>query len=376
MVDGGGCQEQTTQQRENARAEKPSAIHSQVSEVNGPSTNTRWALVGCGWVARDFVAPALRASGRTRLAAACDPDPEALATVAPKGSSTARFAELGALLAETDVDAVYVATPNHTHSALVREAAEAGARGILCEKPMARTPAEAEAMLAACEKAGATYATAFDQRFHPAHRRLREMIAEGALGTVTQVRIHYACWTPPEWTPDPDYPHDNWRADPQRAGGGAFLDLAPHGLDLTQMLLGEKVAEATAFLQHRRVHDYDVDDAATLAGRTASGALLSLDVAYNCPDAYPRRRLEVIGTEARAFARNTMGQDAGGTLTLTRPDGSEQRVAFDQEREPFAAQIEAFTRALQAGEPFGFPPERDLHTMRLLAAAPSNATVS
>jgi len=220
---------------------------------------------------------------------------------------------------------------------------------------------------------GTVYATAFDQRFHPAHRKLRALLADGALGTPTQVRIHYACWTPPDWTPDPAYPHDNWRADRARAGGGAFLDLAPHGLDLTQMLLGERLTEATAFLQHRRVHDYDVDDGATLVGRSESGTLLSLDVAYNCPDAYPRRQLEVIGTEGRAFAENTMGQDAGGTLTITRPDGSESAVPFDPTAEPFARQIDAFSHALCTGEPFGFPPERDLHTMRLLSEAEPTA---
>jgi predicted dehydrogenase len=342
-----------------------------VSNANGRPTN--WALAGCGWVARDFVAPALRTSGENRLVAACDPDAAALRTVASDDGRVARFDHLAALLAEADVDAVYVATPNDTHPALVIDAAEAGVSAVLCEKPMARTLPESEAMVRACDEHGTVYATAFDQRFHPAHRKLRALLADGALGTPTQVRIHYACWTPPDWTPDPAYPHDNWRADRARAGGGAFLDLAPHGLDLTQMLLGERLTEATAFLQHRRVHDYDVDDGATLVGRSESGTLLSLDVAYNCPDAYPRRQLEVIGTEGRAFAENTMGQDAGGTLTITRPDGSESAVPFDPTAEPFARQIDAFSHALCTGEPFGFPPERDLHTMRLLSEAEPTA---
>ena len=67
---------------------------------------------------------------------------------------------------------------------------------------MARTLAEAEALAEAVRQSAVTYATAFDQRFHPAHQALGRLIADGALGTVTAVRIRYACWTGPDWSPD------------------------------------------------------------------------------------------------------------------------------------------------------------------------------
>ena len=232
---------------------------------------------------------------------------------------------------------------------------------------MARTAAEAEGMVEACRAAGVAYATAFDQRFHAAHRRLRALVAAGTLGTVTCVRIHYACWTPPDWQPA-EYAHDNWRVDPARAGGGAMIDLAPHGLDLVQTLLGEPITAVACLLQ-RRVFDYPVDDGATITARTASGVLVSHTVAYNRPDVFPRRELEVIGDRARALAVNTMGQTPGGRLTLTGLDGVEREVSFaDEDRSPFVAQVEAFAACLLAGEPFPFPPERDLHTMRLVEA--------
>jgi predicted dehydrogenase len=222
-------------------------------------------------------------------------------------------------------------------------------------------------MVRACTEAGVPYATAFDQRFHAAHRRLRALIAEGALGTVTCVRIHYACWTPPDWQPAA-WAHDNWRADPAVAGGGAMLDLAPHGLDLVQTLLDEPIVRVSCLLQ-RRVHAYAVDDGAVLTARTASGVLVSHVVAYNRPDAFPRRELEVIGTRGRALATETMGQSPGGRLTLTDADGGVRDVPFaDEDRSPFLAQVEAFGAALLAGRAFPFPPDRDLHTMRLLDA--------
>ena len=331
-----------------------------------------WGVVGAGWVARDYVGPGIAASANGRVVAACDLSPSALDAFLP-AHDIERTHSLDALLARDDVDAVYVATPNDAHLGPVRAAAAAG-KAVLCEKPVARTLAEAEALLDAVREAGVAYGTAFDQRFHPAHVALREIIEDGALGTVTAVRIRYACWTGPDWAPD-ENPHDNWRADPERAGGGAFLDLAPHGLDLTQVLLGEPLTDVAALLQHR-VHDYAVDDGAALVARTAGGALLNLSVAYNCPDAFPRRELEVVGTRGRALALNTMGQTPGGALTLTDAEGGVADVPFDAEASPFRLQVEAFADALLRGEPFAWSPEHDLHTMRLLDAAMGEPSVS
>ena len=331
----------------------------------------RWGVVGCGWVARDYVGPGIEASGNGRVVAACDLDAAALAAFLPHRDML-RTASLDALF--DTVDAVYVATPNDAHAGPVALAARAG-RAILCEKPMARTLAEAQAMAEAVRAAGVIYATAFDQRFHPAHQALRDLIEAGKLGTVTQVRIRYACWTDPDWSPD-GRPHDNWRADPDRAGGGAFIDLAPHGLDLTQMLLGEPLTAVAALLQHR-VHAYAVDDGGALVARSASGALLNLSVAYNCPDAFPRREIEVAGTRARALALNTMGQTPGGSLTLTdAATGAVRDVPFDALASPFQRQAAAFGEAVLGRAPFPFSVERDLHTMRLLEAASAQPSVA
>ena len=336
-----------------------------------------WGVVGTGWVARDYVGPGIEAGRNGRVVAACDVSRPALAAFLPERDDLFRTADLGALLARDDVDAVYVATPNDAHLGPVVAAARAG-KAVLCEKPMARTLPEAEAMAEAVRAAGVPYATAFDQRFHPAHARLRELVAAGDLGTVTAVRIRYACWTGPDWTPDGAGRQavvDNWRADPERAGGGAFLDLAPHGLDLTQALLGEPITDVAALLQ-RRVHDYAVDDGAALVGRTASGALLNLSVAYNCPEAFPRRELEVVGTRARALATNTMGQTPGGTLALVdATTGQARDVRFDREASPFERQAEAFADAVLSGRPFPYPLAGDLHTMRLLDAATREPSV-
>lgn len=336
--------------------------------LSGDEATLGWGLVGCGWLATDFAAPAIHASRNGHLAAAFDPRrPAAEAVGAERVHGSLR-----ALLADPGVGAVYVCTPNHLHAEHAVAASEAGVP-CLCEKPMARDAAEAERMVAAVERGGAPIATAFDQRHHPAHLELKRRIDAGELGTLTCVRIHYACWTGRDWAPEGHRDHDNWRVDPARAGGGAMIDLAPHGLDLFQTLVGERVADVSCFLQ-RRVHgDTPVDDGAVINARTASGVLLSQAVAYNRPEAFPRRTLEVYGTEAMARCENTMGQDPGGTLTLTRAAGGPpETIEFPMDgRSPFLNLVERFADAVlgrRAGAAWPLDPRADLHTMRLLDA--------
>jgi 1,5-anhydro-D-fructose reductase (1,5-anhydro-D-mannitol-forming) len=317
-----------------------------------------WGIAGCGWVARDHALPALLDTPGARLVALHDRDAAAPARMATDAPATD---DLAAFLTTPGLDAVYVAVPNAAHRGVVEAAAAAG-KAVLCEKPLAGDVDDAEAIVAAAGRAGVLLGTAYDQRWHPAHVRLRELMPE--LGKVTAVRVVYCCWLPADWSPD-GRPHDNWRVDRARAGGGAAIDLAPHGLDLAGVLLGEDVGALSATLQ-TRVHGYAVDDGALLAGRTPGGVLVDLHVAYNTPDALPRRRLEVVGTRGLAVAVDTMGQTAGGSLTLYRPDPVDVGFAGTA---PFAAQFASFTAATAGTAPWPYPPERDLALHRLLLAA-------
>jgi predicted dehydrogenase len=323
-----------------------------------------WGIAGCGWVARDFGAPAIAASGNGRLVALYDPDPASLERIAADDKMVKRETSLDAFLHTPGLDAVYVAAPNHVHRTLV-EAASAAGLAVLCEKPMALDAEDARAMVSSCARHGVFYATAFDQRFHAAHRHAARMIAEDAIGRVTALRIVYACWVGSSWS------DDNWRIDPSRAGGGAMFDLAPHGLDLAAMLLGEKLDTAYV-LGQRRVQDYaragGVDDGAIIAARTASGVLVQLHVAYNCPEFLPRRRLEIVGDRGQITMTDTMGQTPGGSLRLQTADGPAREIEVEGiGNSPFAAQIAAFGDHLLGVRPFGFTAEQDIRTMILLA---------
>ena len=320
----------------------------------------RWGIVGFGWVARDFMAPGIAAAG-DRVAAVCDHDPSARGA-AERLDATAH-ADLDGLLGER-LDAVYVATPNHLHRGAVEACLAAGVP-VLCEKPMAATLSDASAMVAAARSTGILLGMAFDQRRHPAHVAIRNAIANGFIGMPTAIRIVYGCWLDRDWSAGTRGRTDNWRIDAVRAGGGAVIDLAPHGLDLADMLLGEPVVALAGLLQ-RRVQGYDVDDGGMLVGRTARGVLVGLHNSYNTPETLPRRRLEIVGTRGQIVATDTMGQDPGGSVFFTDALNCDKRpLAFDAALSPFTEQARAFAAAVR-GEPHDFDPARDLAALRLL----------
>ena len=325
----------------------------------------RWGIAGFGWVARDFAAPAIAGSSNGVLAAIYDISEKSRQQAASLLPNASLHSVLDSFLAE--IDAVYVATPNHAHRQIVEEAACAGV-AVLCEKPMAVTLEDAKAMVTACARANVLYATAFDQRFHPAHLHAASMIHHGALGRVFAVRIAYCCWL------DSKFQDDNWRIDHTRAGGGALMDLAPHGLDLASFLLAERLTDIASLAQ-TRVQDYAVEDGAMIIARSTSGVLVQLHVAYNCPEVFPRRRLEVLGTRAQLVAYDTMGQTAGGTLTMTdAATGASLDVTVPGAgRSPFLNQMEAFADACLANAAFPHQPSQDLQIMALVEQAQRQA---
>ena len=145
-----------------------------------------------------------------------------------------------------DVDLVDICTPGFTHAEIAIAALEAG-KHVLCEKPLANTVAEAEAMTAAAAEArahGVRAMVGFTYRRVPAIALARRLVAEGRIGEIRHVRAQYL----QDWIADPEAPL-SWRLDKSKAGSGALGDIGAHVIDLTQHITGDRVREVSGRLE-------------------------------------------------------------------------------------------------------------------------------
>jgi predicted dehydrogenase len=179
-----------------------------------------------------------------------------------------------------DVDVFYNLGPNHLHAEPSIAALDAGIP-VLCEKPLARTLAEAERMAAAADAADLPTACAFNYRFVPAIRYAKQLIDAGELGEIRHIRARYL----QDWLVDPEAPW-SWRNDADLAGSGALGDLGAHSIDLVRFLVGDRVGDITelggqlrTFVDERPVEGSEerrsvtVDDAYSAQVTFESGAM-------------------------------------------------------------------------------------------------------
>ena len=216
------------------------------------------------------------------------------------------------VLERDDVDLVDVCTPGDTHAEIAIAALEAG-KHVLCEKPLANTVAEAEAMADAAAKAaarGVRSMVGFTYRRVPAIGLARQLVAEGRLGQIRHVRAQYL----QDWISDPAAPM-SWRLDKQKAGSGALGDIGAHIVDLTQHITGQTLTGVSALLETfvkerplpaaagslsgvagEGTGTVTVDDAAVFLGRFSGGALASFEATRFALGRKNAIRLEINGS--------------------------------------------------------------------------------
>ncbi|QDV90463.1 1,5-anhydro-D-fructose reductase [Phycisphaerae bacterium RAS2] len=297
----------------------------------------RWAIVGCGRVAQRRVAPVFARLEGAILHAFCSRDAARAREFAGQFGAPAAHGSLDDLLADRDVDAVYVALPNVLHAPTAMRCLAAG-KHVLCDKPLALSADEARAMAGAARKAGRTLSVLHQQRFHPANQRLLELIRTGALGRLLSIRIHIGFFYPPG---------DLWRLDPARSGGGAWMDLAPHALDM--MLQCGGPLRVIGGRVRNLCFDYPVEDDARAEIAFESGAVGTVETSY-CAHAYGGR-IEAYGDRASYIADGTM-QAAPRYRTMLRKAGDEMEI---DERaatvDCFELAVQDFSAALLEGRP-------------------------
>ncbi|MEZ0447243.1 Gfo/Idh/MocA family protein [Cellulomonas sp. ICMP 17802] len=214
-----------------------------------------------------------------------------------------------ALVTRDDVDLVDICTPGDTHAEIAIAALAAG-KHVLCEKPLANSVEEAEAMVRAAEASTGLAMVGFTYRRVPAIQLARTLVATGRIGTVRHVRAQYL----QDWIADPQAPL-SWRLDKQKAGSGALGDIGAHIVDLAQFVTGEQVTGVSAVLEtfvherpvaseHSGLHGtagtstgpVTVDDAAIFLGRMSGGGLATFEATRFAWGRKNAIRLEINGS--------------------------------------------------------------------------------
>jgi predicted dehydrogenase len=240
---------------------------------------------------------------RPAMAALCGRDARAAMAAARRYGWAAAETDWRALIERDDVHLVDVCTPGDLHADIAIAALEAG-KHVLCEKPLANTLAEAEAMAAAAAQAssrGIRSMTGFNYRRVPAVALARELVAEGRIGQIRHVRATYL----QDWLADPAFPL-TWRLQRERAGSGALGDLGAHIVDLAQYLTGELISGVSGvtatFIGERPLpgggpHSgpVTVDDAVLFTARLSSGALASFEATRFAAGRKNQLRIELNG---------------------------------------------------------------------------------
>jgi 1,5-anhydro-D-fructose reductase (1,5-anhydro-D-mannitol-forming) len=234
-------------------------------------TVVRWGIIGCGDVTEVKSGPGFSRAEGSQLVAVMRRSGSLAADYARRHGVPRWYDNAAALIADPEVDAVYVATPPDSHADYALAVAAAGKPAYI-EKPMARHAAECDRMVEAFARAQLPLFVAYYRRRLPCFMKAWELLAAGAVGRLTGVTYRLS---------QPQHRKGRiWRTDPLLAGAGHFLDVGSHALDLLDYLLGP--LEDVDALAANTASAYEVEDAVALTFRAPGGALGSMSWNFAC----------------------------------------------------------------------------------------------
>ena len=274
------------------------------------SKGLRWGLIGASTIASEHMIGAMRANGG-----------DVVAVLSSDASRGQRYAEthgiprsttdLAALAEAPDIDAVYISTTNELHRDQVFAAAAAG-KHVMCEKPLALTLADAQAMVAECKRHGVVMGTNHHLRNAAPHRAMRNAILEGRIGKPLFARVFHAVYLPPHL--------QGWRIRTPGAGGGVILDITVHDADTLRFVLGDEPESVTAMVSCAGMGEAGLEDGVMGVVRFAGGVLAQFHDAFTTR--YATTGFEVHGEEGSLVATDCMTQQPKGEVALRTAAGA------------------------------------------------------
>jgi 1,5-anhydro-D-fructose reductase (1,5-anhydro-D-mannitol-forming) len=276
----------------------------------GEQRKTGWGLIGASTIAAEHMIGAIRAQPGHAVLAVASGSRQRGEDFARRHAIASAYGDVDSLLRHPGIDAVYISTTNELHHGQVLAAAAAG-KHVLCEKPLALTVADALAMVRACRDAGVVMATNHHLRNAATHRRIRELVAAGAIGKPLFARVFHAVYLPPHL--------QGWRIDKPQAGGGVILDITVHDADTLRFLLNAEPTEAIGMAQSAALAREGLEDGAMAVLRFDNGVLAQLHDAFTVKHA--GTGIEIHGEAGSIIGRNVMTQRPVGEVVLRTADG-------------------------------------------------------
>lgn len=247
----------------------------------------KWGIIGAGDIVRRRVAPAIVASPNCELTAISRSRAELAESFAKEFGVKRWYADWREMLADNEIDAVYIATPVYLHAEQTIAAAEAG-KHVLCEKPMAMNTDECDRMIETCKTNGVKLGIAYYRRFYPVLERVRQLLASGEIGNTVLAQINAFEYV--------DLAADDprgWFLEKTKSGGGPMMDFGCHRLEVLTDLFGE--ARRSTSITANVEFDREVEDTAAVLLQFASGPCATVTVTHAARE--PQDTLDIFCTK-------------------------------------------------------------------------------
>lgn len=312
----------------------------------------RWGILSTANIGQKRVIPAIQQSSNGSVAAIASRDIERARQTAAELNIPRAYGSYEELLADPEIDAIYNPLPNNMHAPWSIKAAEAG-KATLCEKPLASDAAEAQQIVDVFDEQGVLLAEAFMYRFHPRTRMIKQLIDEGALGSIRIMHASFTFWMTPERRVD------DIRLQKEMAGG-ALMDVGCYCVNMMRLMTGEEPLRATA---QARWGNSGVDEAMVGTLEFPSGALGHFDCGF---DSVFENAYEIRGDKGRLWVEKgfVAEPDAEQVIHVWREDVHEAIVIPGVDH--YRLMVEDFAGALLDIREPKYAPQDAVENMRVI----------
>ena len=326
-------------------------------------------IIGCGKIAQVRHIPEFAANPNTEVYGFYDINLARAEELAKQYGGKA-YPSYEALLADADIEAVSVCAANHVHAEITVAALKAG-KHVLCEKPMAVTLEECEAMVAAAKETGKYLMIGQNQRLAKAHAKAKELIEQGAIGKVLTFRTIFGHGGPETWSIDPG--SNVWFFDKTKAAMGAMADLGIHKTDMIQYVLGTKIVKTQAVLTTLDKKDatgnlIGVDDNAICIYQMENGVIGTMTASWTYYAAEDNTTV-IYGTKGEL----RLYDDPKYSVQQINADGTRIDYQIDQiqtnDNQTASGVIDLFVKSLVENTPPEISGENVLHAMKAVFAS-------